>query len=315
MTKKSICFLLYFFFCAKILKGDNMKKGFTLVELLAVMVVLGLLVLLVVPEVLVVMNSSKQRLFELQVKNIELAAKNWAADNPGLLPSESGDSVTIFLSNLKIGGFIDPDISNPLTNSQFPNDMVIEIKRIGNSFTYTALTDTGEDFGELDYDKPTIVLLGALEEDVEINSDFTVSVVDVIAYAPDGSRINDSEIDIFIFLDEVSVPSIDLSALDVYVVEYVVTYNTYTESVIRTVQIVDTIPPQLIVPEETTISLAECATFDAEAGIIVSDNSGSYELDIEGTLSCAGAGTNYLEYVATDPSNNVTTVERTIIVE
>ena len=63
-----------------------MKKGFTLVELLAVLVILGLLGLIVVPVVDKIIKDNRNNLYELQIKNIEEGARNWAAKNPLSLP-------------------------------------------------------------------------------------------------------------------------------------------------------------------------------------------------------------------------------------
>jgi type IV pilus assembly protein PilA len=51
------------------------QKGFTLVELLAVIVILTILVLLAVPNVLKMMNNAKTNAFELEAENISKSAK------------------------------------------------------------------------------------------------------------------------------------------------------------------------------------------------------------------------------------------------
>ena len=51
------------------------KKGFTLVELLAVIVILAILVLLAVPSVLKMMDSAKENAFKIEAENIINGAK------------------------------------------------------------------------------------------------------------------------------------------------------------------------------------------------------------------------------------------------
>ncbi len=72
-----------------------MKKGFTLIELLAVIVILGLLAMVAVPAMSRAIKESKQNLYDVQIKNIENGARNWAADNLSILPVEEGATVAI----------------------------------------------------------------------------------------------------------------------------------------------------------------------------------------------------------------------------
>ncbi len=297
--------------------GDIMKKGFTLVEMLAVIVILALLVILVIPAVSNIISNSRTRLYDVQIKNIELAAKNWGAENVGMLPSEEGGSITIYLYNLKMGGFIEDDILDPLSGEEFPNDIQIEITRERNSFKYFVLTDTGTPGGITGYDEIVIILIGATEDTVEINSGFPgVGPDDIVAYAADGTIIANAYISITITENGSPVGSVDVTGFNDYEILYEVNFGGKSASVERTLEVVDTTPPELIVPPETTISAAECnAPYDLETDILVSDNSGSYNLEINGSLNCTAPSTNVIEYVATDASDNETIRERTIYVE
>lgn len=131
--------------------GDNMKnKGFTLVELMGVIVLLGVLVLIAVPAITGVLKSSKEDLYKTQLKTIELAAKNWASDeeNIGKLP-EKGKCIYIDLALLKKGEYVDLNIKNPKTEKQFVDeDTVVTISRDSskNKLTFKAgvITVVGE---------------------------------------------------------------------------------------------------------------------------------------------------------------------------
>ena len=57
------------------------KKGFTLVEVLAVIVLLGLLVGIAVPNILRSQTKAKEKTLATKVKNIERAAVLWGQDN------------------------------------------------------------------------------------------------------------------------------------------------------------------------------------------------------------------------------------------
>ena len=58
----------------------NNNKGLTLVELLAVLVILGLLVMIVVPTVTKNLKSSSVQLCEHQLDSLVSASKNWLTD-------------------------------------------------------------------------------------------------------------------------------------------------------------------------------------------------------------------------------------------
>ena len=57
------------------------KKGFTLIELLAVIVLLAILVIIAVPNVIKMLNNTKQKTFMVEVENIIKGAKNAYATN------------------------------------------------------------------------------------------------------------------------------------------------------------------------------------------------------------------------------------------
>lgn len=89
-----------------------MKKGFTLIELIAVVAILGLIALIVYPSINSVIKSSQEDSYESQTKIIEKAAGNWALDNINLLPK---DEVTVVcVSQLVEGGYIsNEDVKDP----------------------------------------------------------------------------------------------------------------------------------------------------------------------------------------------------------
>ena len=53
-----------------------MKKGFTLIEMLAVIVILAIISLIIFPEVNKVIKSSKEKSYKTQIDNLIDATKN-----------------------------------------------------------------------------------------------------------------------------------------------------------------------------------------------------------------------------------------------
>ena len=111
-----------------------MKKGFTLVELLAVITLLGLLSLIVVPVVDKLIKDSKEDLYNTQVNNIEAAAKNWASDNIFALPESGYIDKTI--CDLENTGFLEIDVKNPKTDKLFYKDSYVRITKTDYGYEY-----------------------------------------------------------------------------------------------------------------------------------------------------------------------------------
>lgn len=102
------------------------KKGFTLVELLAVIVILALLALLTSTAVTKLVKDAKEDLSETQIQLIKSAADTWIADNLNNLPS-SGDCGYLTLEDLKYYGLLDNTILDPKNSEEIPNDLKIKI--------------------------------------------------------------------------------------------------------------------------------------------------------------------------------------------
>jgi type IV pilus assembly protein PilA len=66
------------------------KKGFTLVELLAVIVVLGIILVIAIPNVLGIIDNARKDSFAATAKMMASQAKTVAATNPMYVPSANG---------------------------------------------------------------------------------------------------------------------------------------------------------------------------------------------------------------------------------
>ena len=109
-----------------------MKKGFTLVELLAVIIILGVIAIIAVPTVYKVVKDSKNDLYEEQVAQIEGAAKRWAVDNA------SGDTYTVSITDLINEGYVEnKDLYDPRDNTKMNGCVKINYSSSYKQYTYT----------------------------------------------------------------------------------------------------------------------------------------------------------------------------------
>lgn len=104
------------------------EKGFTLVELLAVIVLLGLISLLTIPVVDRIMKDNREKADDVNVDTILNASYDYVQKNPSNLPNNiDGDSATFTLGEVISSGLLKEDIVNPKTNSEYSNDSVITV--------------------------------------------------------------------------------------------------------------------------------------------------------------------------------------------
>lgn len=115
------------------------KKGFTLAELLGVIVILSLIALVVLPAIDNSLKESKETMYQSQLNTIREAAKTWASDHVEELPSTTNASITVTLADLKTGGYIDQDIKNPKTESLFADTLYVRIRYFENDYEYTVV--------------------------------------------------------------------------------------------------------------------------------------------------------------------------------
>lgn len=112
------------------------SKGFTLAELLGIIVILAVIALIATVSITNSMKSSKERLYQIQIDNIIEGAKMWANENVFNLPENDGDEVFLTLAQLKQAGFVDNDITNPRTNELFSDSLQVKITKIDCNYNY-----------------------------------------------------------------------------------------------------------------------------------------------------------------------------------
>lgn len=285
-----------------------MKKGFTLVELITVLIILAVIGLIVFPTVNSTIKESKEKAYIEQLEEIKLASEKWAYKNLDMVPNNNGDSVTITLLDLKKSGFLPLDVRNPKTNELFSNALSVTITLNNNKYEYT-INDTSSDT-EYNEFSPILVLNGEYIEYVEINSEYIEKGAKAKKYT--GEVLDNIEIQYL--QDGKEIASIPVYLLGTYNVTYTVSDNEYTSELTRTVIVRDTIPPTLILPTKVTISQSEALNYDLLKDIEYSDNSnGEVKINITGFDNTIGE--KIVTYEACDLSNNCVTKNRIIEVK
>ena len=112
------------------------RKAFTLIELMGVLVIIGILTVILVPVINNTIKNNKQNLHDKQIELIKVAAQNLATDNTYILPEEDGDEIYITLGQLRAMGYAEETIIDPLTNKNFPDNLIVMIIKKGNDYDY-----------------------------------------------------------------------------------------------------------------------------------------------------------------------------------
>ncbi len=285
-----------------------MKKGFTLVEMMAVIIILAIVATITFPIVSQSIEKNREKLYYSQLDEIKLNAEKWAYSNLDLLPTVEDEMITITLQNLKEGGFVALDIRDPRTNELLPNDLKITITFRNNNYEIEVLADSGTSTNNAFKEgAPTIILNGNVVEYVEINSIYIEK--GTLAKNSAGELLKD--VSIIYQKNGVEVGGIDTSDVATYTVTYSVSDGEYRSTITRTVVVRDTTPPVISLPNNNVLTSSELASFDLLAGVVVTDNS-NQAIDIETRGYDQLPTDKVIEYKACDIYGNCTTQRRLI---
>ena len=167
------------------------KKGFTLVELLAVIIILSLVLVIAVPSVNKYIKQSKEKAYDTQISTIIEAAQAYASANSGLLPRKEEFVVKITLGQLKSSGLIKEEVKNPNDDKYFDDALTIEIKKKGETYTYDIVEST---ITTRDGEKSPIINLNGSPM-VTYNLNATYTELGASATDSDGNAISNIVID------------------------------------------------------------------------------------------------------------------------
>lgn len=113
----------------------NNKNGFTLIELIAVIAIIGLLLTMVTPKLMENFNDKKSRLYDATIKEIERLSSLYLTDNPDLYNDISNNGyVNITIEMLCEGKYLSCPINNPKDNSDI--DGYVKVTYVDNKYVY-----------------------------------------------------------------------------------------------------------------------------------------------------------------------------------
>lgn len=113
-----------------------MKRGFTLVEMLAVVTLLGILALIIVPATEAVLKGMRNDSYETQMETLKSGLKNWSAEHVLRMPDNDGEYIETTLGQLKKEGFIDIEFKDPRDDKCINNDTILRVTKYGESYKY-----------------------------------------------------------------------------------------------------------------------------------------------------------------------------------
>lgn len=114
-----------------------MKRGFTLTEVLSVIVILSILSMIVFPSVVKTIKKSKENLYQSQLRELEIVTKNFSLENKELLDKNYLNNAYISLDDLKKSKYLEnTKISNPKTGNEMNGCMKISYNHSTNQYNY-----------------------------------------------------------------------------------------------------------------------------------------------------------------------------------
>ena len=178
------------------------KRAFTLLELLATIIILGLLTTIVVGAILPLLNRGNNEYYNSQEDMIILAARDYFTDYRSRLPKEIGETSSVTLKELIDGKYIDSIKDRNDNDCDYENSTVVVQKITEKDYQYyvTLICDNDNNYqSETDDKKPNIVFnpnekvtTGTIEVKMVITDNKGIASYRYVV-EKDGSVIDDSD--------------------------------------------------------------------------------------------------------------------------
>lgn len=115
-----------------------MKKGFTLIELVAVLAVLGVIAIIVIPQVAETLNHSRTVALEKQIHVLKTAAEKWGNEHLDKLPEiDSEEIISVDFETLYTDGEITSyPVENPKDGGDLNGCILVSYNSQYNQYEY-----------------------------------------------------------------------------------------------------------------------------------------------------------------------------------
>lgn len=304
------------------------RNGFTLVELLAVLIILAILFVVSVPLMTEILKQSKDTLYKKQMDTILAAAYDYSLKNINFLPDNNKINY-ITLGELKYAGMVDYDLTNPENNKKFKDNLVISVNKVGTGYKNDDIhaQKKGDYLYKVEIEKletsntlKPLIFINGLPQNSDGNYILTLDLnqqlteVTYTAKAINGSDLTD-KVKKYILLNDLPSDNINTSTPGVYKVYYtVIDEMGYANTVVLSVIIADKTVPTILLPSDNKIT-KDLTNFDLLKSVDCEDNSGYCDIEFTGEIDYGVAGKYIITYTAKDPSGNTTTQKRVITIE
>lgn len=158
-----------------------MKRGFTLVELLGIIVVLGVIAVIVTPVIQNTLSQNTETVYNTLIRQIEGYAKDYMTVNTDKLPENDEDTVIVKIGEIKTAGLIQINIKNPKTNYIVSNESYVTVTKEGNNYRYDVCIYDLTDVSEVVAGAPIINLTTSSNENISIGSNYTLETIEGVS--------------------------------------------------------------------------------------------------------------------------------------
>lgn len=204
------------------------KKAFTLVELMASLVILSVVLLIAIPAVVKTIKNSEESAYDMSITSIKIAMQNWKNDHTDILPNVGG-KIYLTISQLKHEGYLNQEMINPGTEKPFPNDTLLILENTSKGFTYTVDDTTGTYTDSYHFITPYIEFPTSIKSEIMVGGDYTY--IDASAYNSEGLVV------VTDITKEAIGESVDTSKPGTYYVLYKATIENIPVAIVETVEV------------------------------------------------------------------------------
>ena len=176
----------------KIIRKIKNRKGFSLVELLAVVVILGLIAALGISATSYLSDLAKKNKMESQKNTVTMSAETYLQNNKNLVPKIIGDSSIIKVSDLRKSKYLTEDIKNGKGESCMEKSYVRVYKLSNSEYKYTTFLYCGDEEVPEDEVVPSPIVTARFSDSSgEIKDDLLNNVSDAYLYIEIHSATDD----------------------------------------------------------------------------------------------------------------------------